>query len=283
MNKASGFSLIEMVIVIMIVGILAGLLPTLISGPMRAFVQVQQRADIVDITETALQRMTRELRLALPNSIRIDSANAIEFLRTIDGGRYRNQTAGNTLDFNATTDTFDFLAPLNNIAAIAFTGAATQPQCLDGTVDCLVIFNTGQSNANAYDSENIAAIRDVSASQMEFSFTGSAGNTNFPNRSPRQRFYVVDTPVSFICDATTNMDIFRYDDYTISSTQPTEVSRPPLATGNMLVDRVSACNFSYSAGTSQRAALVTLSITITEPLLGESITLLQQVHVMNQP
>ncbi len=281
--KVAGFSLIEMVVVIVIIGILAAVLPTLISGPMQAFVQVQQRADMVDIAETALQRMTREIRLALPNSIRVDSGNAIEFLRTVDGGRYRKQPPGDVLDFTAGIDTFDFLAPLNNLAAIVFSAAASQPDCLNGTVDCLVIFNTGQTGADAYNSDNIAAIQDISGTQLRFSFTGSGGNSRFPFASPRQRFFIVDTPVSFICDALTDKNIIRYDGYTFGPGQKTLAMRPPVATGDLLIDRVTACDFSYSAGTEQRAALVTLSITITEPTLGESVTLLQQAHVINQP
>ncbi len=51
---------------------------------------------------------------------------------------------------------------------------------------------------------------------------------------------------------------------------------PPL-----VVDRVSACRFTYSPGSSTRAALVTATLTVTEA--GESVTLLQQAHVQNQP
>lgn len=276
-----GFTLIEMVVVIIIIGILALVIPTIIRGPMRAYVQIQQRADLVDIAATALQRMTREIRLALPNSVRINSGNAVEFLRTLDGGRYRARPApgptGNVLNFTAQTGTFDFMGPLNNRARITAGAASGQAACLNGTVDCLVVFNTGQPGANAYDGDNIAAITAVGASSLSFNLTPAA---HFPYRSPRQRFYVVDTPVSFICDTSTGR-ITRYSGYPISPGQPTVASPPP--GGNLLVDDVSACDFSYDPGTATRAGLVTLKITITEPSLGEKVSLLQQVHVPNQP
>jgi MSHA biogenesis protein MshO len=281
-RKQAGFSMIELIVVIIIMGILALIIPTIIQGPMRAYVQVQQRADLAAIAETALQRMTREIRLALPNSIRIDSGNAVEFMRTLDGGRYRMQPApgpaGNVLNFTAQTGTFDFLGPLNNLARIDATGVVTgQGDCFNNTVDCLVIFNTGQTGANAWQGGNIAAITAVGASTLSFNL---APVTHFPYRSPRQRFFIVDTPVSFICNTATGR-IMRYSAYTIASVQPT-VAAPP-AGGNLLVDNISACNFSYDPGSATRAGLVTLSITITQPGLGEQVSLMQQVHISNQP
>ena len=237
---------------------------------MQAYIDVEKRARLVDIAQTALQRMTREVRLALPNSVRV-SGNSIEFLRTIDGGRYRDQGA-NRLKFNKQSDTFEFLGPLNQCSSIIFAGGAVQSDCMDGTVHCMVVYNTNQPGADAYAGENIAAVTDVDCvgSTMDFNLDPV---TKFPNKSPRQRFFIVDTPVSFICNTGTGR-ISRYDGYTIGGA---------VGAGDLLVDQVSACSFTYDPGNDTRSGLVTISITINDASLGQSVTLLQQAHVDNQP
>ena len=280
-NK-NGFTLIELIIVILLVGILSGTLFMVLRGPMQAFIDVEKRTRLVDIADTALQRMTREIRLALPNSIRVTGGNTVvEFLRTLDGGRYRAKPGGagpavcggpvaqDRLNFALATDCFEVLGALTNFALIV-TGA-TQAQCLASTADCLVIYNTGQLNADAYSGDNIAVITPnfLTANSIEF-----AGAPPFPFRSPRQRFFIVDTPVSFVCNGG---EIRRIDDYPID----TGVGA---ATGDLLVNQVTACSFTYNPGSATRAGLVTLSITIQDTTLtGASVTLLQQVHVYNQP
>lgn len=273
-NNRNGFTLIEMIIVILIVGILAGVIFTALRGPLQAFVDVEKRMRLVDIADTALQRMTREIRLALPNSIRVTGGTTVEFLRTLDGGRYRVTTdgvsvvcggAGATLDFSLATDCFEVMGTLNNFASIV-TGA-TQANCIASTADCLVIYNTGQLSANAYAGDNIAVVTAASANSITF-----AGAPPFPYRSPRQRFFIVDTPVSFVCSGG---QINRHDNYSIGGA---------VGAGNLLLNQVSACAFSYNAGSATRAGLVTLSITIQDTdLAGGSVTLLQQAHVDNQP
>ncbi len=277
-----GFTLIEMIIVILIIGILSGVLFTILIGPMRSYVDVEERMRLVDVADTALQRMTREIRLALPNSIRVTAGPSIEFLRTLDGGRYRAKPAGGAgtgvcptgigggplaqdrLSFSATTDCFEVLGTLSNVADIVTGGT-----CLDSSGDCLVIYNTGQTGANAYSDDNMAEITAVTANSITFS-----GAPPFPNKSPRQRFFIVDTPVNFVCNTGANQ-ITRHDDYTIGGA---------VGTGNLLVNQVSACDFKYDPGSASRAGLVSLSITIQDSSLGGgSVTLLQQAHVDNQP
>lgn len=271
-RQNAGFTLIELVMVIVILGILAFILANILRGPMQAYVAVEKRARLVDIAETALQRMTREVRLALPNSIRV-TGTTLEFLRTLDGGRYRGQGA-NRLRFNKQSDTFEFLGPLNQCGSI-LAGGAAQSDCLVAprSAYCMVVYNTGQPGADAYAGDNIAAITGVNCGggTMDFNLSPVA---KFPNKSPRQRFFIVDTPVSYICNAGTGQ-IRRYAGYTIGGA----VS----GTGNLLVDQVSACSFSYIPGNDTRSGLARFSITITDTTLGQSVTLLQEAHVDNQP
>jgi len=273
LHKARAFTLIELVMVIVILGVLSTVLVNLLREPLTAYVDIQRRAELVGKAETALQRMTREIRLALPNSIRA-TTTSIEFLRTIDGGRYRGKGT-NRLKFNKQSDQFEFLGPLNDCAAIG-TGAGGQSTCMaaNSVIDCMVVFNTGQAGANAYAGNNIATITasNCGASTLDFDLTPVL---RFPYQSARQRFYIVDTPVSFIC---ASGNITRYSDYQIlTSTVPTS------GTANLLIDNLTACDISYDPGNSTRAALATISLTITEPESGESVSLLQQAHVDNQP
>ena len=273
-TKKNGFTLIELIIVILLIGILSGVIFTILRGPIQAYVDVEKRTRLVDIADTALQRMTREIRLALPNSIRVTGGTTVEFLRTLDGGRYRAKPGGagpavcggpvaqDRLKFSSSADCFEVMGSLNNFASIDTSGT-----CLASTSDCLVIYNTGQLNANAYAGDNVADITGATANSITFN-----NAPPFPFQSPRQRFFIVDTPVSFVCSGG---EINRFDDYPVGGA---------VGTGDLLVNQVSACAFSYNAGSATRAGLVTLSITISDSTLaGASVTLLQQVHVDNQP
>ena len=271
-----GFTLVELIMVIIILGVLSIVLFMTLTGPLKQYVLIEQRATLVDIAETALLRMTREIRLALPNSVRVSGAS-LEFLRTLDGGRYRRKDS-NRLKFNKMADSFEYFGALNNLGLIDSSGAAVQTNCMSASasVDCLVVFNTGQTGANAYDGANIAAITGTSVgppTQLSFNLDPV---TKFPYESPRQRFYIVDTPVSFVCSGS---EITRYYDYLIESTQQT----PPGGTSNLLANNISACSMSYDAGTATRAGMVTISITVRDNDSGEEVTLLQQAHVDNQP
>ncbi len=288
-RRPAGFTLIELVIVIVLLGILAVTLSQFITAPVKGYIDTSRRAALVDTADTALNRMTREIRLALPNSVRV-SGNAIEFLRIRTGGRYRGEPdpgdpASDPLEFAATLspETFDVLGELPDWAAIQALAGAGRAECLAGTVDCLVIYNTGQPCIpgqpclDAYQGGNVAGIDSATATRLGFSPAGA-----FPLRSPAQRFYVVDTPVSFVCDPGAGT-VRRHDGYPIA---PAQLTTDAALTGagassQLLVDRVSACSFSYVPGTATRSGLVTLELAISEA--GETVSLLQQVHVENLP
>ena len=302
--KTKGFTLIELVVVITLTGIIAVLVGRNITRPVASFIDLSRRAELVDIADLALRRMSGEIRLALPNSIRVSGGStcsapggsavcALEFLRTLDGSRYRSRAAGgppvscggspagDRISFSAGSDCFEVLGTLVNLPVAA---PGDQNSCLTGTVDCLVIFNTGQVGANAYNRENIAGITAATANSITFDITGN-GVTRFPLPSPRQRFHIVDMPVSFVCDPGAGV-IERHGNYDIPVAQVLDPGNTLNGEVSLLGDRVTACTFSYDPGTNTRNALLTISLSIsTTDTQGNpnTVILVQQIQVPNIP
>ena len=92
-TRDAGFTLIELVITMSITAIVIGFAAIFFSGPVRGFTDQVRRAELVDAAESALRRMQRDIRRALPNSIRVTTngtISALEILNTVEGVRYRS-------------------------------------------------------------------------------------------------------------------------------------------------------------------------------------------------
>ncbi|MEK6662862.1 MAG: type II secretion system protein [Pseudomonadota bacterium] len=274
-----GFTLIEMIVVIVLTSILASAVAVFIKLPIQGYVDSARRAEMTDIADTALRRMGRDLRLALPNSVRLtDSDATIEILLTRTGGRYRAEVdsagAGDILDFSVNDDpSFDQFG--------AFATGAGQT-IIAG--DRLVVYNLGIPGANAYAGENLANISGTAAgdlpSENKINFTFTLPTQKFPLESPGSRFQVVEGPVSYVCAGGT---LTRYWGYAIQATQPNAAALPGLAgvKSALLATNVASCVFDYSPGITARSGLVALTLVITES--GESVRLYHEVHVTNVP
>jgi MSHA biogenesis protein MshO len=271
-HRALGFTLLEAVMVIALTGIVGVMVSTFVRQPIDAYVDLGERAALTDAADLALRRMARELRTALPNSVRVAGGGTyLEFLPVRSAGRYRAALTaggtGNLLDFSSTSDTsFDVLGP----AVSAQAG------------DQLVVHNLGLPGADAYEGSSRRAVTSTGASLATVAYT--VGGTQFPYASPHQRFHIVGTPVSFGCTPLAGGagSLRRYTGYAIQSTQPTATLSALSGANNALLSPwVSACAFTYSAGATTRNAVVTLRLTLTNG--GESISLLQQVQVEGSP
>lgn len=265
-RRARGVTLIEMIIVISITAIIAGAVAVFISRPIEGYADATRRAELTDIADTALRRMTRDLRTALPNSIRITPGAVVylEFLQTSAGGRYRAQLdsagGGDTLNFAAADATFDVIGALPVLASS----------------DSIVIYNLNSSGAvaNAYAGDNRA---DCAAVCGAGSTVTLAAPKQFPFASPGNRFQVVQYPVTYACDTATG-ELRRYWNYPIAPAQPT----PPITANNaLLASEVLGCSFTYSSGAGGRSGVVSLELRVQRS--GEVIRLFQQVHVSNVP
>ena len=287
-----GFTLVELVVVIVVSGVLSTLISKLIIGPVESFQAQSRRADQVDIADTALRRMSRDIRNALPNSVRIGcGGHCLEYLRTVTGGRYRAKPESNpfSLSFDPSdADTsFEVLGFLNNQGDITIGSAAGD--CAAGTASCVVIYNTGLAGTNAYAMDNAATVTAVNAGariSIDFINSGFTADTAFPATSPDQHFFIIDTPVTYLCDPGQG-SLRSYQGYSIHSSQDAVDSHGELtgltnpAEHALLAEKITACQFSYSPGTPSRNGLVVMTLTIADQ--NEQIVLLQQAHVSNMP
>ncbi|MBL4765551.1 MAG: prepilin-type N-terminal cleavage/methylation domain-containing protein [Colwellia sp.] len=71
LNNKRGFSLIEIIVVIVILGVLATGISTFISFSTQIYTDATDRDKVVSSSRFAIERLNREIRLAVPNSIRV--------------------------------------------------------------------------------------------------------------------------------------------------------------------------------------------------------------------
>jgi MSHA biogenesis protein MshO len=279
-----GFTLVELVVAMTVSVVVVAFVALFMSRPVQGFTDQSRRAKLVDAADTALRRMSRDVRRAVPNSIRTTtngSVVALELLATVDGARYRAQPPGSAdqiLDFAVVDTAFNTIGPFTQI---------TKP--FSSTSAYLSIYNVGVPGADAYELGNVITppgtridiVSDAVAGEDRVTLTPGY---RFAFESPLQRVFLVEGPVSYLCD-TGVRTLRRYSGYSIAPSQATRDSAPELmgagATATLMADRVTACTLSYAPGTAERAGLVSLELRISEQ--GETITLLAQAHVDNVP
>jgi len=297
MNKRrlQGFTLVEMIVVIVITGIIGGVVAIFLRSPVQGFVDSARRAEMTDIADTALRRISRDLHLALPNSVRRSGSCSgtttcyLEFIPTTGGGRYRDASdgtgGGNVLDFSPVISTkFDVLG-----------GAAAMPPVVAG--DQIVVYNmgVGVTGQDAYAGNSSAlhnrrAVSSVAGNTISITSAAALPLSScvYDNATGYViggcRFQVVKTPVTYVCDPVAGT-LARWQGYAIAPGQPTVL--PAGGTSSILATSVSSCSFIYDTNVvAQRTGLVTTYLTISQPVAGEAterVTLYAATHVNNVP
>ncbi len=275
----SGFSLVELVIVIVIIGVLTAIVSVFIVQPVQGYLSTVARVEMVNATDNALRRMGRDLRIALPNSVRVAASGlTVELIPTTAGGRYYQDDATPTaqrLDFGvADADGFALMSPGISMRAGQSLVFYNLGEGITES-DAYATTNSVTSNRRPYAGGTAASVTTIA--------TGSWAALPVAAHAAPYRFQVVDTPVSYHCDLTVGT-LTRFTGYGFNSSQ---VSPPTGGSSAILATGVTACKFSYEAfAVAARAGLVSMSLTLsaTLPSSGtESVTLYHSVHVDNLP
>jgi MSHA biogenesis protein MshO len=290
-HRNRGVTLIELVVAIVLVGIIVAAVSFFLN-PVRQSTDLALRAELTDIADNALQRIGRDVKLALPNSIRVATAGSstfVEFLAVRTAGRYRAEGGGAAAGTNCANDDATLAAPGNDqlsfdLADTCFKTLGKLAEAIVANSDQLVLNNYRLPNQDAYQTAgtlNRALITAVDTSEVGRDRIAFASTTfqRALHDSPGKRFFAISGPVTYECDLAAGR-ILRHAGYAIAAGQPTG-----FAGGALIAEFVSGCSFEYST-VGPQLGLLTMRITLQRALFGganETVTLYHAVHVNNTP
>lgn len=298
-RRHQGFTLIELVVVIVLTGIVASMVAVFVLRPVQGYADLSRRAELVDSAESALRRMTRDIRLAVPNTVRRTNVGlgfALELLPAVDGGRYASvlettdcekltgfdpAAADAEFDILGTFSTLGTGTPAGHRLVINNQGEGTGHDVyVDGVSPSpaapLVITPVGTTITIRV---NSAAVGGCPPNNKHH-ITLSAAH-QFRAESPRDRVFVVTTPVSYLCDPSGAGTLMRYAGYPVQAAQPTTAAALNAlgATSALVAANLELCSVTSDTAQIRDRGLVTLALTLHDQ--GERIRLVQQVQLDN--
>ena len=284
-NQQSGFTLVEMIMVMVITGIIGGMVAIFIQAPVQGYMDSARRAELTDIADTAMRRMARDVRTAVPNSVRnnyncASGKPCFEFIATKDGGRYLASTtggAGNSLTTSSLK--FDVLGTPVSVATGDFIVAGSTQS------------NTTLNDNSPYNEGSTGVLRTYTSTGSNLGNQTINFGSVFPYAAllTTQRFDVVDgtqQAVTYVCETDTNpapgdgpLKLVRHWHYW-SGGGAAHPAYSANGSSAILATKISSCSISYDVA-NQRFGLLTVLLTLTSN--NESISLYNDIHGNNAP
>jgi len=289
-----GFTLLETIMVIVITGIIAAVVAVFMVKPVQGYFSSSARLAMADTADTAMRRIARDVRLALPNTVRVDASGMfLEFIPIKTGGRYLDKDACFTSPGCTSISTMGDM-----LGSLPVTTGSDQ-------VSIYSQYNNSPANCSlstsglysAYCDSGVATLTSVAGAGTSSNTLGFALSLFVPpGGSPTRRIFIIPaSPVTYACDAATST-LWRIWGYQRKPAQPASLSSTPLLdplntnlrkvalATNVSCPAVAAGSpprFAYAAGASQRYSLLSAWITLSNN--GETVSLLHQIHVDNTP
>ncbi len=271
-----GFTLIEIIIVIVILTILGVGSVQFISFSAQGYVDTVRRSELSSTATIVNEKITRMVRDALPNSVRITSdSRCMEFIPIVGASRYTQapfQSSPSGVSRNSV-----HMVPLNS--ELSSSGYLSIFPML-GQQDALY---AGVNNPGFISLETVSLSSTVSGASV-YTFNNS-GSFEFQKTSPNQRVYFVSSPVAF-CQL--GERLFYYKNYgfvpdiaDLNFNLPSVIPNRVLVADKLLSDSLV---FKYLPSTLRRNAIVAYELELQNTTdLNETLVVNQEVQIRNVP
>jgi MSHA biogenesis protein MshO len=260
-----GFTLLELVTVIILLAVVSISVTNYLRFGADIYADVTGREQLLSETRFVIERMTREIREAIPNSVRVRQSGTVQCAEFVP-----IQGSSSYIDIPVFPEAAS--ASLNlvqhNVAAI--------------DADKIIVYPLQASDIFGGDPTT-----DTSGKAFSFATAPGTGTSSeilildnavrFDSDSPTERYYLAKNAVSFCIDSLTKQ-ISRYDGYWPGAIQ----AAPPAIAGVLMADNISnATPFKYSGSTLTTNAIIQLTIETLRD--EETITFYHEVHLINVP
>jgi len=198
-KNQQGFTLVELVTVIVILGVLATSITSFLRFGTKSYTDASDREALISSARFVIERLNREVRNALPNSIRTIGANnqCLEFVPIDKSVIYLDipvapEAASNTIEV------LMLEKPLLSTTQYAAVYALNSDD----------IYSTASGVVESFSSVTNSGVKSL-PSTINF-----ASNLLFNAESPTKRLYFIGSPVSYCVESNT---IHRYQSYNYGS------------------------------------------------------------------
>jgi MSHA biogenesis protein MshO len=274
----AGITLVELITVMLLLGILAVGVTSYLRLGATMYTEATSVQQVLQQSRFALERVTREVRGAVPGSVRVNgnsnnSINCVEFAPVAQSGIYRDLPLVPINRNWIGVTTIDTAWSVNNSQRLVIYATEAR-HIYDLSQYRSADIATDQSAMD--DADGNAHTRRIRL------LNNRPGQTNFGWESPQKRFYIANQPVSFCRQGN---ELRRYSNYGFSTAQPL----PPNVPGELMAVGINNANeamFRYSTANVSltRSAILHLFWRLSPVVdVGQDLAFNHEIHVPNVP